>query len=41
VEREIEIYCETLKIAKSFTPDDLERHEFIKKVQDRAATPAR
>ncbi|MEX0803853.1 MAG: ABC transporter substrate-binding protein [Candidatus Binatia bacterium] len=41
VEREIEIYRETLKIAKPFTPDDLEDMSLLKKVQDRAATPAR
>jgi ABC-type nitrate/sulfonate/bicarbonate transport system substrate-binding protein len=34
VEREIEIYRETLKIAKNFTPDDLEDMSVLKKVQD-------
>jgi ABC-type nitrate/sulfonate/bicarbonate transport system substrate-binding protein len=33
VEREIEIYRETLKIAKSFTPDDLEDLSLLKKAQ--------
>jgi ABC-type nitrate/sulfonate/bicarbonate transport system substrate-binding protein len=36
VEREIEIYRETLKIAKTFTPDDLEDMSLLKKVQDAA-----
>jgi ABC-type nitrate/sulfonate/bicarbonate transport system substrate-binding protein len=35
VEREIEIYRETLKIAKTFTPDDLEDMSFLRKVQGR------
>jgi ABC-type nitrate/sulfonate/bicarbonate transport system substrate-binding protein len=35
VEREIEIYRETLKIAKPFTPDDLEDMSLLKKVQGR------
>lgn len=35
VEREIEIYRETLKIAKTFTPDDLEDMSFLRKVQSR------
>jgi ABC-type nitrate/sulfonate/bicarbonate transport system substrate-binding protein len=34
VEREIEIYRETLKITKSFTPDDLEDMGMLRKVQD-------
>jgi ABC-type nitrate/sulfonate/bicarbonate transport system substrate-binding protein len=33
VEREIEIYRETLKIAKTFTPDDLEDMSLLRKVQ--------
>ncbi|MBM4297415.1 MAG: ABC transporter substrate-binding protein [Deltaproteobacteria bacterium] len=33
VEKEIEIYRETLKIAKSFTPDDLEDLSLLRKVQ--------
>jgi ABC-type nitrate/sulfonate/bicarbonate transport system substrate-binding protein len=36
VEREIEIYRETLKIAKSFTPDDLEDMNLLRKVQNAA-----
>lgn len=36
VEREIEIYRETLKIAKNFTPDDLEDMSLLKKVQESA-----
>jgi ABC-type nitrate/sulfonate/bicarbonate transport system substrate-binding protein len=39
VEREIEIYRETLKIAKPFTPDDLEDLSLLRKVQ--GSTPAR
>ncbi len=35
VEREIEIYRDTLKIAKTFTPDDLEDMSLLKKVQGR------
>ena len=35
VEREIEIYRETLKIAKAFTPDDLEDMSLLRKVQAR------
>ena len=35
VEREIEIYRETLKIAKTFTPDDLEDMSLLRKVQGR------
>ncbi len=41
VEREIEIYRETLKITKQFTPDDLEDMSLLKKVQDAAATQGR
>ena len=37
VEAEIEIYRETLKIAKSFTPDDLEDMSLLKKVRDTQA----
>ena len=33
VEREIETYRDTLKIAKTFTPDDLENMSLLKKVQ--------
>jgi len=35
VEKEIEIYRETLKIAKTFTPDDLEDMSWLRKVQGR------
>jgi ABC-type nitrate/sulfonate/bicarbonate transport system substrate-binding protein len=35
VEKEIEIYRETLKIAKTFTPDDLENMSWLRKVQGR------
>jgi NitT/TauT family transport system substrate-binding protein len=35
VEREIEIYRETLKIEKTFTPDDLEDMSLLRKVQGR------
>ena len=38
VEREIEIYRETFKIAKQFTPDDLEDMSLLKKVQDSASS---
>lgn len=41
VEREIEIYRETLKIAKSFTPDDLEDMSLLRKVQEGGALPGR
>jgi ABC-type nitrate/sulfonate/bicarbonate transport system substrate-binding protein len=41
VEREIEIYRETLKIAKPFTPDDLEDMSLLKKVQNAPAAPSR
>jgi hypothetical protein len=34
VEREIEIYREALKIAKTFTPDDLEDMSLLRKVQE-------
>ena len=37
VEREIEIYRESLKIAKTFTPDDLEDMSLLKKVRESAA----
>jgi ABC-type nitrate/sulfonate/bicarbonate transport system substrate-binding protein len=36
VEREIEIYRETLKIAKTFTPDDLEDMSLLRKAQGAA-----
>lgn len=36
VEREIEIYRDILKIAKTFTPDDLEDMSLLKKVQESA-----
>jgi NitT/TauT family transport system substrate-binding protein len=35
VEKEIEIYRETLKITKTFTPDDLEDMSLLRKVQGR------
>jgi NitT/TauT family transport system substrate-binding protein len=35
VEKEIEIYRDTLKIAKAFTPDDLEDMSWLRKVQGR------
>jgi ABC-type nitrate/sulfonate/bicarbonate transport system substrate-binding protein len=35
VEKEIEIYRETLKITKTFTPDDLEDMSLLRKVQSR------
>lgn len=35
VEKEIEIYRESLKIAKTFTPDDLEDMSLLRKVQGR------
>jgi hypothetical protein len=41
VEREIEIYRETLQIAKSFTPQDLEDMSFLKKVHDSLAIQSR
>jgi NitT/TauT family transport system substrate-binding protein len=37
VEREIEIYREALKIAKTFTPDDLEDMSLLRKVQETSA----
>jgi hypothetical protein len=37
VETEIEIYRETLKIAKTFTPDDLEDMSLLKKLRDAPA----
>jgi ABC-type nitrate/sulfonate/bicarbonate transport system substrate-binding protein len=37
VEREIEIYRDILKIAKTFIPDDLEDMSLLKKVQEVAA----
>jgi NitT/TauT family transport system substrate-binding protein len=39
VETEIEIYRETLKIAKTFTPDDLEDMSLLNKVRDSAVFP--
>ena len=41
VEKEIEIYREGLKIAKTFTPDDLEDMSLLRKVQGVAATQGR
>jgi hypothetical protein len=41
VEREIEIYRETLKIAKTFTPDDLEDMSLLKKIQEGAVAQGR
>jgi ABC-type nitrate/sulfonate/bicarbonate transport system substrate-binding protein len=41
VEREIEIYRETLKITKAFTPDDLEDMSLLKKVQEVASGQGR
>jgi hypothetical protein len=41
VEREIEIYRDTLKIAKPFTPDDLEDMSLLKKIHEEAATYGR
>jgi hypothetical protein len=37
VEREIEIYRESLKVAKPFTPDDLEDMSMLKRAQEGAA----
>jgi hypothetical protein len=34
VEREIEIYRDTLKITRQFTPDDLEDMSLLRKVQE-------
>ena len=36
VEREIEIYRETFKVAKTFTPDDLEDMSLLRKIQETA-----
>jgi len=41
VEREIEIYRETLKIAKTFAPDDLEDMSLLKRVQEGTTLPLR
>ena len=41
VEREIEIYRETFKITKTFTPDDLEDMSLLKKVQEGTAAQGR
>ena len=41
VEREIEIYRETFKITKQFTPDEIEDMSLLKKVQEGAATQGR
>lgn len=41
IEREIEIYRETLKITKTFTPDDLEEMSLLKKVHDGLVTQGR
>jgi ABC-type nitrate/sulfonate/bicarbonate transport system substrate-binding protein len=41
VEREIEIYRETLKITKAFTPDDLEDMSLLKRVQEVASGQGR
>jgi hypothetical protein len=41
VEREIEIYRDTLKIAKPFTPDDLEDMSLLKRIQEETATQRR
>ena len=41
VEREIEIYRESLKVAKSFTPEDLEDMSLLRKVQETAPTKSR
>ncbi|HEY2917567.1 MAG TPA: hypothetical protein VGK77_01090 [Candidatus Binatia bacterium] len=38
VEKEIEIYRETLKIAKTFTPDDLEDLSLLRKAQSGTQT---
>jgi hypothetical protein len=34
VEKEIEIYRESLKVAKTFTPEDLEDMSLLRKVQE-------
>jgi hypothetical protein len=36
IEREIEIYRESLKISKTFTPDDLEDMSLLRKVQTKS-----
>jgi len=41
VEKEIEIYRESLRIAKSFTPDDLEDMSLLRKVQKGSGAQAR
>ncbi len=41
IEKEIEIYRETFKIAKTFTPDDLEDMSLLKKIQDESAKQRR
>jgi NitT/TauT family transport system substrate-binding protein len=41
VEREIEIYRDTLKIAKPFTPDDLEDMSLLKRIQEEASIQVR
>ena len=37
VEKEIEIYRESLKVAKTFTPDDLEDMSLLRKAQGRSS----
>ena len=41
VEKEIEIYRESLKITKTFTPDDLEDMSFLRKVQETPESKSR
>jgi ABC-type nitrate/sulfonate/bicarbonate transport system substrate-binding protein len=41
IEKEIEIYRETLKITKTITPDDLEDLRLLKKVQEGASSQGR
>ncbi|HEY6366873.1 MAG TPA: hypothetical protein VI585_19005 [Candidatus Binatia bacterium] len=41
VEREIEIYRDTLKVPKPFTPDDLEDMSLLRKVQEGTASQGR
>jgi hypothetical protein len=41
LEREIDIYRETLQITKSFTPQDLEDMSFLKKAHDSLARQVR
>jgi ABC-type nitrate/sulfonate/bicarbonate transport system substrate-binding protein len=41
VEKEIEIYREALKVAKSFTPEDLEDMSLLRKVQEATASKNR